>query len=159
MRYQHQSLAMALLVLITYIRSAPNVGPRLAVLSTIHLEEPGSTALSGALRRHCSRMEVPHLAGWSRTCFCHVEASYSLTLRSSGHPAYLPRKCNRRRSHATHGVMSRLSMAAARYGNSERHRPPWGSCARKGVDTEPYLGAPANVCPQVRQRRWGSFLV
>jgi hypothetical protein len=49
MRYQHQSLAMAHLVLITYVRSGPNIGPRLAVLSTIHLEEPRSTALSGAL--------------------------------------------------------------------------------------------------------------
>jgi hypothetical protein len=48
MCYQHQSLATALLEMITYIRSGPNVGPRLAVLSTIHLEEPRSTALSGA---------------------------------------------------------------------------------------------------------------
>ena len=49
MRYQHQSLAMAPLEMITYIRSGPNIGPRLAVLCTIHLEEPRSTALSGAL--------------------------------------------------------------------------------------------------------------
>jgi hypothetical protein len=63
MRYQHQSLAMALLVLTTYIRSAPNVGSRLAFISTIHLEEPRSTASAGALCRHCSLMGFTILPG------------------------------------------------------------------------------------------------
>jgi hypothetical protein len=96
---------------------------------------------------------------------CRVESHlflslrYCLTLRSSGHPAGLQRKCYCRMFHSTHGIMSRLLIVASRYGNSGRLRPPWCSRLLRGVDTELYLGAPARGFSQVRHGGGAAFLI
>lgn len=153
MRYQHQSLAMALLVLITYVRSGLNIGPRLAVL------------------KHHPSVEAQHYPGpcegivrlWNLPS-CRVESHLFLSIEVLLDPSVI-----RSSGRFTTQVLlqdvalnSRRNVSpakrASRYGNSGRLRPPWCSRLRRGVDTELYLGAPARVFSQVRQGRWGSFL-